>query len=112
IVNQSDEPSEFDEFDEFDEYNKPDEFDESNERLKIISEFMAANMRIPELSIILKEYTDTVYRYASEFLITHEIIYRCMSKYIKTQEIAQQYNNLDAYGSIPVTIAEIPVDVT
>ncbi|CAG8843303.1 13977_t:CDS:1, partial [Racocetra persica] len=80
----------FDGLDEFDKLNElnesnnsnkfyesdnPDEFDESNEKLKIISEFMAADMYIQELSITLQELPN----------VKHT------SKFINTQEIAQQY---------------------
>ncbi|CAG8790906.1 37126_t:CDS:2, partial [Racocetra persica] len=82
-------------------FNKPGGFDESdkyNEKLQIISEFMAADTRIPEISVNLKEYSDTLYRYASKF--------------INTREIAQQYkkrnSKLDIYGSFPIASAEIP----
>ncbi|RIB17448.1 kinase-like domain-containing protein [Gigaspora rosea] len=95
-------PDEFDESDELDETNKLDEFDESdesNKELQIINEFMVADMRIPELSITLKEQHDIIYRYASKFINTHDI--------------AQQYKERNGQiGSIPVNSAEIPVDVT
>ncbi|RIB17450.1 hypothetical protein C2G38_2088175, partial [Gigaspora rosea] len=61
LVNQPDEFNEFDESDELDESNKldeSDESDESNKELQIINEFMVADMRIPELSITLKEHPD------------------------------------------------------
>ncbi|CAG8792412.1 18521_t:CDS:1, partial [Racocetra persica] len=47
----------------------------SNEKLKIISEFMAADMRIQELSVILQQYSDVKYK----------------SRLINTLDIAQQY---------------------
>ncbi|CAG8810839.1 20240_t:CDS:2, partial [Racocetra persica] len=97
--------NEFYKSDKLDESNKPDRFgepDKSNEKSQIISEFMAADMKIPELSKNLKDLKEH-----SE--------YRYTSKLINTDEIAQQYrkrnNPFDIYGSIPVTIAEIPVNI-
>ncbi|CAG8802171.1 34219_t:CDS:1, partial [Racocetra persica] len=66
-----DELNEFDKFNELNESDKFDELDESNEKLKIISEFMAADMRIQELSITLQQHPDV--KHASRFINTHEI---------------------------------------
>ncbi|CAG8852283.1 3610_t:CDS:2, partial [Racocetra persica] len=56
------------------------------------------------LSIILKEFPDIVYRYASKFINTHEI----------AQQYKERNNQLDIYGigSIPIASVEIPFNVT
>ncbi|CAG8466451.1 33473_t:CDS:2 [Racocetra persica] len=63
---------------------------------------MAADIRILELLINLKEHPDIAYRYASKFINTHEI----------AQQYKERNNHLDIYGSNPVISAEIPVDIT
>ncbi|CAG8693820.1 17566_t:CDS:1, partial [Cetraspora pellucida] len=60
-----------DKFDEFNESVNPSGLDESNEKSKIISEFMAADMRIQELSTSLREYLNV--KHTSRFINTHEI---------------------------------------
>ncbi|RIB02722.1 kinase-like domain-containing protein [Gigaspora rosea] len=96
-------PNEYDKSDEVNESNKPDEYDKSdksNEKLQIISEFMAADRIIPELSIILREHPDIVY--ASRFINTHDI-----AQYYK--EISDQFNLKDEIASASNNI-EIPND--
>ncbi|CAG8445743.1 15985_t:CDS:2 [Gigaspora rosea] len=94
---------ESDEFDEFNESNKSVEYDKSdktNEKLQIISEFMAADIIIPELSITLREHPDIVY--ASKFINTHDI-----AQYYK--EISDKFNIKDEIASASNNF-EIPVD--
>ncbi|CAG8770671.1 3764_t:CDS:1, partial [Racocetra persica] len=69
-------PDEY-EHDESSKPNKLDGSDESDEKLQIISEFMDADARIPELSITLQEHPDIVY----------------LSKYINTHNITQRYKD-------------------
>ncbi|CAG8621012.1 17014_t:CDS:1, partial [Gigaspora margarita] len=99
LVNQPDEFDEFDESDELDESNKLDEFDEydeSNKELQIINEFMVADMKIPELSITLKEHPDIIYRYASKFINTHDI----------AQQYEERNNQIGMSDYIPRSIVK------
>ncbi|CAG8772417.1 5716_t:CDS:1, partial [Cetraspora pellucida] len=68
---ESDEES--DEFD--DNPTEYDEFDELDEKSKIKSEFMAADMKIQELSIILQKIPNVIHT----------------SKFISTNDIARQF---------------------
>ncbi|CAG8773564.1 5363_t:CDS:1, partial [Cetraspora pellucida] len=62
---------ESDKFDELNESDNPSELGESNDKFKIFSEFMAADMRIQELSTTLHEYLNV--KHTSIFINTHEI---------------------------------------
>ncbi|RIB22815.1 kinase-like domain-containing protein [Gigaspora rosea] len=102
-----DEYGEFDEFDETDEYNELDEFDKFddadkpdnnlnesngiNEKLEIIREFRAADMKIPELSSTLQKYPNVIY--SSRFINTHDVA----QKYHK--EKSDQLNAIDEIGN-------------
>ncbi|CAG8705772.1 20914_t:CDS:2, partial [Gigaspora rosea] len=87
---------ELDEFDELDDdADKPDnnlkESNEIGEKLEIIREFRAADIKIPELSLTLQRHTNVIY--TSRFINTHDT----SQKYHK--EKSDQLNAIDEIAS-------------
>ncbi|CAG8788317.1 5379_t:CDS:2, partial [Gigaspora margarita] len=101
---ESDKFDEFDEsygLDEYDNRNEFNEFNESNEKSRIISEFIAADMGIQKLSVILKEHPDIVY--ASNLINIHDIV--------QQYRVCNQHNESDLGDQCSASIIsfEIPV---
>ncbi|CAG8759429.1 16557_t:CDS:2, partial [Gigaspora rosea] len=116
LVKESDNSDESDDSNELDEYDKRNEFnesDESNEKSLIINEFMAADMKIQELSIILKEHPDIVH--ASKLINRNDIVqeYKVWNNQHNEYDMGDQNkkrkNQSGRYGSASIISFEIPV---
>ncbi|CAG8738584.1 7482_t:CDS:2, partial [Gigaspora rosea] len=117
LVKESDKSDEFDDSNEFED-DKQNEFNESdgfNEKLQLVSEFIAADIKIPELSIILKEHPDIVY--TSKLINRNDIVqeYKVRNnqhnKYDMGDQNKKRKNQSDIYGSASIISFEIPVAI-
>ncbi|CAG8663556.1 39322_t:CDS:2, partial [Gigaspora margarita] len=89
----------------------------SNEKAQIVIEFMAADMIIPELLIILKENPDIAYASKliniSDIVQEYEVPNNQNNKYDMSDQNKKRKNQPDICGmsSAPISF-EIPVDLT